>query len=343
MRIGIEAALRSCNQNGGIAGRSVELIALDDGYRRDLAWANMRRLLLEDHVQATIGNVGTPTARETVPLANRFETVMFGALTGASLVRRDPPDRYVWNYRASYIQEVRELIRGLLGIGIRPFEFAFFTQRDGYGDAVYSAALDELHRRGHPREEPLLHGRYPRNTLDLNEAVLTFATANAPPRVILLGGTFLPCAKFIRIVKPVLPNTIFVSVSFIGSSALIDTLGQDAEGVVITQTVPSFDSEMPIVADLRHALLSDLSSTEPNQIILEGYVAARLLLEVLERAPRPLNRESIVRSLESLGPVDLGLGAELRLDTRRHQACEAVWPTIVRDGKVVALDWTELG
>ena len=63
MRAGIEAAFHEANRNGGVHGRRLELISLDDGYEPEAAIENMRTLINDREVFALIGAVGTPTAR----------------------------------------------------------------------------------------------------------------------------------------------------------------------------------------------------------------------------------------------------------------------------------------
>jgi hypothetical protein len=65
----------------------------------------MQELYEKQQVFGFIGNVGTPTAQVALPYALERKTLFFGAFTGAGLLRRDPPDRYVFNYRASYAEE----------------------------------------------------------------------------------------------------------------------------------------------------------------------------------------------------------------------------------------------
>ena len=59
---------------------------------------------------------GTPTAAVALPYALDHRALFFGAFTGASLLRRDPPDRYVFNYRASYGEETRAVVQYLLKV-----------------------------------------------------------------------------------------------------------------------------------------------------------------------------------------------------------------------------------
>ena len=120
VKTGIESYFASVNAAGGVNGNTLELVALDDGYEPDRAAPNMSTLIDEKGVVAVMGNVGTPTAIVTVPIANEKKTLLFGAYTGAGVLRKSPPDRYVINYRASYAEETAAMVDGLLGAGIKP-------------------------------------------------------------------------------------------------------------------------------------------------------------------------------------------------------------------------------
>ncbi len=98
MRSGIEGCFKHVNERGGVHGRPLELIPLDDAYEPSKTAPNMRRLIDQEDVFAVIGNVGTPTAAVAVPIANEKSIPLFGAFTGAGLLRKNPPDRYVINY-----------------------------------------------------------------------------------------------------------------------------------------------------------------------------------------------------------------------------------------------------
>ena len=138
MQRGILAGLERANRNGGVNGRKLRLISLDDGYERSRTGPNMRQLIEKDHVLAIIGNVGTPTAIVSVPLVNEQKTLLFVPFSGGPIFRNDPPDRYVINFRASYAEETAAMLDALIDMaGLKPEEIAFFTQRDSYGDAGF--------------------------------------------------------------------------------------------------------------------------------------------------------------------------------------------------------------
>src|SRR5262249_4766075 len=105
MKLGIQTAFNLINDARGIHCRPPKQAAADDGYEPTRAAETMKELYEKQQVFGFIGNVGTPTAVVALPYALERRTLFFGAFTGAGLLRRDPPDRYVFNYRASYAEE----------------------------------------------------------------------------------------------------------------------------------------------------------------------------------------------------------------------------------------------
>ena len=148
MQQGIDTYFAKINAEGGVNGNQLALKAYDDQYAPLQAAKHTRDLVSDENLLAAVGNVGTPTAAVTIPIYNQGKTLLFGAFTGAGILRRSPPDRYVINYRASYVQETAAMVDGLLSAGIQPEEIAFFTQNDSFGDAGYNGAISAMQARG---------------------------------------------------------------------------------------------------------------------------------------------------------------------------------------------------
>lgn len=331
MKSGIEAHFAEVNSSGGIAGKKLRLVAEDDGYEPPRASTNMTDLIDNKQVLAAIGNVGTPTAIVSVPIVNEKKTLLFGAFTGAGVLRKSPPVRYVINFRASYAQETAAMVEGLVKErGIDPKDIAFFTQNDGYGNAGYDGAISALEKLGYKEAKSLVHGRYERNTINVEEALSEILDAD--PKAVIMVGAYKPCATFIKLAREEGLDALFVNVSFVGSKALANELGEDAQGVVVTQVVPHFDSDLPGIAAYRSALKTFDPAREPDFVSLEGYLAAKVFTEGLKKAST-LDREGIVSGIESLESLDIGIGTKISLSTTNHQALEQVWPTVMRDGK----------
>lgn len=340
MQEGIEAYFSEVNASGGVNGNRLTLTTFDDQYHPLQAAAHTRQLVDDERILAAIGNVGTPTAAVTIPIYNENKTLLYGAFTGAGILRRSPPDRYVINFRASYLQETAAMIDGLLEAGIQPEEIAFFTQNDSFGDAGYSGAIRALEGHGFTQTSRLAHGRFTRGTRNIHQGLASILQAPVTPRAIIIVGTYGPAADFIREAQRDLPSAVFLNVSFVGSQALLASLGNQAEGVIVTQVVPPLDADLPAVEAYRQALSTHQPGVEPDFISLEGYLAAKLLVEGVKAAGNRPTREAIIDGLLGLGSVDIGLGEALSLGPNDHQASDAVWPTIIRNGRFEPVDWS---
>jgi ABC-type branched-subunit amino acid transport system substrate-binding protein len=338
---GVNAYFHRVNSNGGIHGQQVRLIAEDDRYEPSLAAPNMRKLIEEDNVIAVIGNVGTPTAVVTVPIAIESNVPFIGAITGAPLLRMNPPNRYIFNYRASYTEEAESMIDGLLNIGIKPEEIALFTQRDSYGDAGYDGAISALHSHGFLDTHTLSHGRYTRNSLNVEGALATILDSSVKPRAIIMAGSYAPSAKFIKLAKQDLPDCLFLNFSFVGSTPLLKALGDDTRNVIITEVVPAFDSNLPIAKRYRDDLKNYGQEIRPDFASFEGYIIANIFIAALGSIEGAIHRESLVNSLHKITELDIGLDQKITYTKHKHQAVHQVWPVTLDKNKFVPVNWID--
>ncbi|MCL5974418.1 MAG: ABC transporter substrate-binding protein [Gammaproteobacteria bacterium] len=339
MQTGINAYFSRVNQQGGIKGQQIELLAIDDFYEPDQAAANMRQLINEHAVVAVLGSVGTPTAVVTVPIAEQLQVALIGAFSGGDVLRSNPPSRYIINYRPGYKQEVEMLIDGVLNAGVRPEQIAFFTQQDSYGNAVYHAAATALHARGFYQVDYLTHAYYSRNTLNVESAVATILKAKIPPKVILMGGSYAPSAKFINLLYEDRPDLWFVNVSFVGSHVLEQSLDGINAPVIVSQVVPEVDADLPLVREFRAALKEYDSAIQPNTVSLEGYIVARILVEALQTMDGTIGREALIDALYGLVDLDIGLGSNINLDKNQQHGSHMLWLSKLENGAFHSFEW----
>jgi branched-chain amino acid transport system substrate-binding protein len=344
MQRGILAGLNRANRNGGINARKLRLIALDDAYEPSRTAPNMLRLIKKDNVLAIIGNVGTPTAAVAVPLANDQKTLLFAAFSGGPILRNDPADRYVINFRAGYAEEATAMIDALIDVaGLRPEEIAFFTQRDEYDDVGFAVGLVALQRHGLKDSKTILHVGYVGNTLAVESAVADLLEAKKPPRAVVMIGAYAPCAKFIRLCRALDLNPLFLNASFVGGNSLADALGKTDAQIIVTQVVPfPSDESVPIVREYQIDLKAFDPSASAGFCDLEGYIDARILTLALETLQGSPTREAVVDALEGLGQFDIGLGEPLYLSRSEHQASRRVWPTLLKGGRFVPFQWSDI-
>src|SRR5262245_3736987 len=331
MRLGIEAAFNAANARGGVNGRQLKLIAADDGYEPARTAETMKRLYEKDQVFAVVGNVGTPTAAVALPYALDRKMIFFGAFTGAGLLRSDPPDRYVFNYRASYAEETAATVQYLVKVKrLKPSQIAVFAQQDAYGDAGFSGVAKAIRALGGD-ENAILRLHYQRNTVDVDEAVDQLRKSRVPIRAVIMVPTYRAAAKFIEKTRDLFPGMIYTSVSFVGSTALANELmllgKRFANGVIVTQVVPALDGHSSLVLDYKAALSKYFPGEQPDYVSLEGYVVGKLMIEALKRNGPQLDTERLVATLEGIRAIDLGLGTPVSFGQSEHQGVHKVWGT----------------
>jgi branched-chain amino acid transport system substrate-binding protein len=333
---GAKAYFAMINDAGGVDGRKLRLLAYDDSYDPAKTEACFNRLL-EQKVFALGFFVGTPTAVKYIPLAESNKIPVVGLFTGAQTLYV-PLRHWIINVRASYFDETREQIDGLWGtLGYK--RIGVIYPEDAFGAAVLEGVKAALKAHG---AEPIAVASYQRQTAQVGGAIDTVKAAN-PEAVVVVGpsNTVAPILKqsHARGWKP-----LFLTVSFVGTDELITEAGADAEGTVITQVVPPYYlTEFKTVALYRRTLTKFFPTAQPNFVSLEGFVDAMVLVEGLKRAGKDLTREGLIRGIESIHELDIGLGPQLKLDysAKDHKGFDNVLPTVIRGGRAVPFtDWS---
>lgn len=324
MQTGIRAAFQEVNGRGGVHGRMLELVSLDDAYEPEAAVVNTQQLIEEEQVFALIGAVGTPTSRSATPVAAEAGVPYIAPFTGAAFLR-DPAWDNIINLRASYQQETEEMVARLTGdLGID--RIAVMYQDDSFGRDGYQGVRLALARRG---MEPVAIGLYPRNTAAVKTALLDLRQGD--PQAVIMIGAYQPVSMLISWARHTGMDAVFLTVSFVGSNALAQALGDSGADVVVTQVVPfPTNDSLPVVAFYQDALSAHAPDAVPGFVSLEGYLAGRLAIEGLERCGVELSRDCFLDSLRNAGTVDID-GFELRYGDGDSQGSDEVFMTALGD------------
>ena len=335
MKLGIDAAFNRVNDAGGVEGRMLKLISADDGYEPSRTADAMKQLYDKEQVFGFIGNVGTPTAAVAVPFALERRTLFFGAFTGANILRNDPPDRYVFNYRASYAEETAAVVHYLIKLRrLQPKQIAVFAQQDSYGDAGFAGVAKAFRALG-LNDAAILRLNYKRNTVDVDDAVNQLKAQKLQVRAVVMVASYRAAAKFIEKTKDQFPGMIYSNVSFVGSTSLAEELmllgPRYASGIIVTQVVPAVGGYSSAVLEYKNALAKYFPGESPDYVSLEGYVAANVLIQALKRTGPQLDTEKLIDVLENTRNLDLGLGAPLTFGRAEHQASHKIWGTAIDD------------
>lgn len=335
MRQGLLAAFQEANDAGGVHGRTLELISLDDGYEPEAAARNTTKLLEDERVFALIGAVGTPTSKAAQPIATEAGAPFIGAFTGAAFLRDPELDRVI-NVRASYRAEAEVWVEHLVE-DLGADKIGLFYQNDSFGQAGRNALAQALADRG---LSVVAEGTYERNTNEVKKAVL--AIRKARPEAVVMVGAYSPVARFVQTARMVAMKQPLVTISFVGASAFAEAVGPVGQDTVMTQVMPNpEDSELPIIADYQKALRAHDPEAQPGYVSLEGYVVGRLAIAALERAGADLNREAFLSAVFDGEPFALG-GLTLAYGPEDNQGLDDIFLTVLRmDGSYRSLDTLE--
>ena len=321
VRLGIEAAFKEVNATGGINGRKLELLSKDDKYDPFLSIDVTRDILANSNVFALIGPVGTATTVATRPLAAAAHVPVIGPYTGAKALR-DPVDPNLINFRASYGQETEVMVDhltkdlGYTRIGI-------FYQDDAFGRAGLAGLNAALSKRN---MSLVAEGAYERGTMAVKSAVANLYAAN--PEAVVMVGAPKQSAEFIRLAHKYGLRPTFINISFVGADALAKELGEDGEGVYVTQVVPlPTDTSLPLIPRYHAALKAQDASAQPGFISLEGYMVGLMTIDALKSlgSAEP-TRAALLKAFDNMPFQDIG-GLILTLSSKDHQASDAVYIT----------------
>lgn len=333
MKVGIETAFAAQNEAGGVNGRKLTLIAADDNMEPEKAKAVMRQLVEQRKVFAVVGNVGTATAMATLPYILEKGMILFGPLSGGDFLRNDPPDRFIYNFRASYLEETAVAVKYLVEVrNIKPNQIAVFAQEDSYGENGFEGVAWMMRKYKRDPAQVLRVG-YKRNTTDVSEAVKTIRANASKLRAIVMIPTARAAARFIQKIKEENLELLFTTTSAGGANEMAEQLTQlgprYADGVIVTHVVPLPTSHASAILKYREALARYTPAEKPSFGSLEGYIAAGLFIEGLRRAGKNLTTDSLVAALESIKNLDMGIGTPLTFSPSEHQASHKVWLTIL--------------
>ncbi len=192
-------------------------------------------------------------------------------------------------------------------------------------------------------DSAILRLGYKRNTVEVEEAINQLKQQKTQIRAVVMVATYRAAAKFIEKTRDAFPGLIYTNVSFVGSTQLADELmmlgPRFASGVIVTQVVPAVGGYSSAVLEYKTALNKYFPGEAPDYVSLEGYVAASVLIQALQKTGPQIETEKLIDTLENMRNLDLGLGTSLNFGRGEHQASHKVWGTAIDDkGKYQSLE-----
>lgn len=283
------------NAAGGIHGRQIELVTLDDeGYAATTA-ANTQKLLGQG-VFSLFGFYGSPQVTTVYPFIKNSEAVLFAPMAAADEFRgAQYPNVYL--LRPGYSEEAAAVTKHAETLGARKF-FILYA-----GDSESQAALDSATRVFTSLGVNLL-GKDTLGSAGLAATVEKVLAAR--PESVLLISDSVAAAPAVRALRAKGFRGAIYGFSNTGESLLAEQLGPAGAGVVVVRAVPKSDgNRVPVVRELQEdAAAAKLG--KPNVYMLEGYIAARVYAEALRRVGKDPTRAKLRKAIDGLNEVSIG-------------------------------------
>lgn len=303
------------NRKGGVFGRKIQVISLDDGYEPIRTVENTRLLLLQKDIFALFGYVGTPTSHAILPLLESSKVPYLMPFTGAAFLRT-PTRPTIYNLRASYQQEAVAQIHYL--INSRKYtKIGLLIQADEFGLALEEALHTALAEH---KLTPVITTRFRRNTSDIKAALLALEQHDL--EAVSLVGTYKPLSELINLGFEHQFKPTFATVSFASSKELFKHIKYPSD-IIVSEVVPNPSTcQLEICFEFR-ALAKAQGMTEYNQVSFEGFINAKVFIETASSCGRQLNQTCLLNKLTSLSGDFYGL--EINSDKSDHQGLKHVY------------------
>lgn len=276
------------NAGGGVNGRKVELVTLDDAGNPATTLANTQKLLAQG-VLSLFGYYGSPQVTAAYPAIKDSDVILFAPMSAADEFRGWAYPN-VYSLRPGYSEEALAIVGHAETLGARKLAILYAA------DGESLSALDASERTMNGRSN--LVAKAP--IADVAKVIA------AKPESVLVIADPRAAATAIRDLRGKGFRGPIYGYSNTGESLLAELLGPAGAGVVVVRVVPRSDNlKLPVVRDL-HADMLAAKLGKSNVYMLEGYIAARAYTEALRRISKEPTRAKLRKSIEGLDEVNVG-------------------------------------
>jgi ABC-type branched-subunit amino acid transport system substrate-binding protein len=325
IRNGALAYFRKVNDAGGVHGRRIELVTLDDGNQVPRAEANTKKLVEDEPVFALFGYPSATLSRPALPFVDKHRVPFIGPFTGADPMRVF--NKQVYNIRASYADELEKIVDHFQSLGVKRFSIVY------YDDVVGRENLTAVERALKKRNlEAVSKAAFKDRAKPDIESGLK-EVAKGAPDVVILTTLFKATADFIRLAQTSGVGAQMASNSFPGASPLAKELGKAGAGVIVATVVPPpTKRSLPIVQEYQAAIEKQLGKKDYSFTSLEAYIGAKVIVEAMRKSGAKLTREAFMRELDAMRDYDAG-GYTVAFSPTNHNGSSFVELTVIGRGE----------
>ena len=323
----LQAYFGAVNAGGGIHGRRIVLRTTNADLRSDDA---LREIHASQRPFALFLFGGT--AGSTVAMTRATEArIPFVAPNSGANSLHAPLNRYVFNVRARYQDEVIAAIRHFALVGQR--RLALLHVDDAFGRDAAEGYREGLRMASGSAaaSSSVYEGRFTGTQADFSAHAKALAAAQ--PQAVICIGASRRVADLIIAARQAGVSATFMTLSNNSSAGFARELGTHARGVIVSQVMPPPATQTTRLSRELTRLLAAAEGGEASYAAMEAYASAKVLVEGLRRAGPALTREGFVQALETMRRLDLG-GLEIDFSPGKRSGSAYVDLSILtEDGK----------
>jgi ABC-type branched-subunit amino acid transport system substrate-binding protein len=318
---GAQVFLDALNAHGGIRGRKVTILAKPVADVPS-AGALMSVAEADDAIVALFATVGEQ-AMHSIGATQQFRTgqiAMFAPLTGND----DLPKLPVFYVRASYRDEVDRVVDWFGANGVSTMAVVRVA---GMDDEV--ATIRNRVNAAHVR---LVADQ----VLGVNYPATAQAVVASQAQVVVVLGDAIATGNFIKALRPRAPGTFIVALSNVSQDTLLQLAGpQLAAGTILMQVMPGPKATQLALVREHLAAMKQYRDEPASNLTVEGYLAAKVIAEVMRSITGPIDRASVLKALRISREYDAG-GFVLQLGSPATRASKYADLTMLRgDGTLL--------
>lgn len=318
---GQDAAIADFNAGGGVAGRKVRLVTLDDGFTPQRALENAHKLVEDEGVVALFGQAGTSQVLALLPYLPQAKTPLIAVYTGSPALRaaRSP---WLFTTNASYADELAKVVRNLVSIQSTRIGIAY--ENNDFGKLALPLAEQAIAAEG-----ATLVGAQAIDSSGKDAGEAAKAMATLQPHAMLMVAAGPSVVAYVRAHRAHLGVPLY-TLSLGAGTQVLKALGSDARGLAVARTTPSpLRATMQVTRDFQASMKQH--GLEVNYDHFVGYLDARVLLEGLRAAGPGVTGPGLVQAMEGLNRLDLG-GHTYRFSAQNHNGSSYVDIAVIGPG-----------
>jgi ABC-type branched-subunit amino acid transport system substrate-binding protein len=324
IRDGAVAYFKKVNDAGGVHGRMIELVSVDDKNDRKTAGANAVKLVNEQNVVALFGFASATLSMDAMPIVKEKRVPFFAPFTGADAIHKQGP--YVFVMRASYADELVKILEHW-GAGQGADRVTVVHYDDEIGNQNF-ATVERLMKTANKTAVSVKLKRNAKVEKSQIDAII-----KSDPQILVATTLYGATSEVLKALKAAKHPYNVTSLSFVGPSQLAKAAGADGAGVSVAGVVPPPTKIiLPIVKECSD-VMKKAGVAELNYTNLESCIAAKVRVEALRRAGRGVSRESLYTALSTMSNYDTGGYTVNFGPTDRHGSTYVELAVISRSGQ----------